>query len=145
MTLIDKHRSGGSGTEHEWLKLSWEGEISGNEVFAYLEFNGITREDAVTPRKDREESGEDEQQLVLAFFDTEDAADQAANALKDWEKATKYMKVDGIGVLVKVDKGWVKEHEQHEPGMSSSETHQTSSRSHRPESGRAVRRGRTRP
>ena len=47
---------------------------------------------------------------MLAFFDTEDAADEAAKALKDWEKATEYMKVDAIGVLVKDDKGQVKEH-----------------------------------
>ncbi len=47
---------------------------------------------------------------MLAFFDTEDAADQAAKGLKDWEKATEYMKVDGIGVLVTDDKGQVKEH-----------------------------------
>jgi hypothetical protein len=37
------------------------------------------------------------------------AADQAAKALKDWEKATEYMKVDGIGVLVNDDDGKVKE------------------------------------
>jgi len=48
--------------------------------------------------------------LVLAFFDTEDAADQAAKALRDWEKATEYMKVDAVGVLVKGDDGKVKEH-----------------------------------
>jgi uncharacterized membrane protein len=92
-------------------KSELDGKSDGAEkVFAYLERNGITREDAVTPRKVREESGGDKQQLVLAFFDTEDAADQAAKALKDWEKATEYMKVDAIGVLVKDDKGQVKEH-----------------------------------
>jgi uncharacterized membrane protein len=80
------------------------------QVFAYLERNGISREDAVTPRKVREESGGEKQQLVLAFFDTEDAADQAAEALKAWEKASEYMKVDAIGVLVKDDNGQVKEH-----------------------------------
>lgn len=86
----------------DWIKSELEGKSDGAEkVFAYLERNGITREDAVIPRKDREESGGEKQQLVLAFFDTEDAADQAAKALKDWEKATEYMKVDGIGVLVK--------------------------------------------
>ena len=51
----------------------------------------------------------DKQQLVLAFFDTEDAADQAAKVLKDWEKATEYMKDDAIGELVKDDHGKVKE------------------------------------
>ena len=64
----------------------------------------------MTPRKVREESGGDKQQLVLAFFDTEDAADQAAKTLKDWGKATEYMKVDAIGVLVKDNDGKVKEH-----------------------------------
>lgn len=57
-------------------------------MFAYPERYGISREDALTPREDREDFGGDKQQLVLAFFDTEDAADQAAKALKDWEKAT---------------------------------------------------------
>jgi hypothetical protein len=54
----------------------------------------------VTPRKDREGYGGDSQQLVLAFFASEDAADEAAKTLRDWEKATDYMKVDAIGVLV---------------------------------------------
>jgi uncharacterized membrane protein len=102
--------------EHEnalrdWIKSELDGKSDHAEkVFAYLERNGITREDAVTPRKDREESGGDKQQLVLAFFDTEDAADQAADALKGWENATEYMKVDAIGVLVKDKDGKVKEH-----------------------------------
>src|SRR5512132_4287290 len=95
----------------DWIKSELDGKSDGAEkVFAYLERNGISREEAVTPRKVREESGGDKQQLVLAFFDTEDAADQAAKALKGWEKATEYMKVDAIGVLVKDDKGQVKEH-----------------------------------
>jgi uncharacterized membrane protein len=67
------------------------------------------KKDAVIPREEREDSGGDKHQLVLAFFDTEDAADQAAKALRDWEKATEYMKVDAVGVLVKGD-GKVKEH-----------------------------------
>jgi uncharacterized membrane protein len=33
-----------------------------------------------------------------------------SNALRNWEKATEYMKVDGIGELVKDDNGKVKEH-----------------------------------
>ena len=95
----------------DWIKSEVAGKSDHAEkVFAYLERNGITREQAVTPRKVREESGGDTQHLVLAFFDTEDAADQAAKALKDWEKATEYMKVDGIGVLVKDDDGKVKQH-----------------------------------
>jgi uncharacterized membrane protein len=95
----------------DWIKSELDGKSDHAEkVFAYLERNGISREDAVTPRKVREESGGDKQQLVLAFFDTEDAADQAAKALKDWEKATEYMKLDAIGVLIKDDDGKVKEH-----------------------------------
>jgi uncharacterized membrane protein len=95
----------------DWLKSLLDGNPNGAEdVFAYCESKGISREQAATPRKDREESGGETQQLVLAFFDTEDAADEAAKALKDWEKATEHMKVDGIGVLVTDDKGEVKEH-----------------------------------
>ena len=95
----------------DWLKSLLDGQPNGAEsVFAYCESKGIGREQAATPRKDREESGGETQNLELAFFDTEDAADQAAKALKDWEKATEYMKVDGIGVLVTDDKGQVKEH-----------------------------------
>ena len=95
----------------DWIKSEVDGKSDGAEkVFAYLERHGITRQQAVTPRKVREESGGDKQQLVLAFFDTEDAADQAAKALKDWEKASEYMKVDAVGVLVKDNDGKVKEH-----------------------------------
>jgi uncharacterized membrane protein len=106
----------GSLDDHEnalrdWLKSELDGKSDGAEkVFAYCERYGITRADAVIPREDREDLGGDKQQLVLAFFDTEDAADQAADELRDWEKATEYMKVDAIGVLVKDDDGKVKEH-----------------------------------
>jgi uncharacterized membrane protein len=102
--------------EHEnamrdWLKSELDGKSDGAaKVFAYLERHGITREDAVTPREDREDSAGDQQQLVLAFFDSEDAADQAAEALKNWEGATEYMQVDAIGVLVKDEDGEVKQH-----------------------------------
>jgi uncharacterized membrane protein len=54
--------------------------------------------------------GGDTQQLVLAFFANEDAADEAAMALKKWEKASEYMKVDAIGVLAKDEGGKVKQH-----------------------------------
>jgi uncharacterized membrane protein len=95
----------------DWIKSELDGKSDGAEkVFAYLERNGITREVAVTPRKVREDFGGDKQQLVLAFFDTEDAADQAADALKNWENTSEYMKVDGIGVLVKDKDGQVKQH-----------------------------------
>jgi uncharacterized membrane protein len=95
----------------DWLKSELAGKSDGGEkVFAYLERHGMSRELAVTPRKNREDLGGDTQELVLAFFDTEDAADHAAKALRGWEKATEYMKLDAIGVLVKDDDGKVKEH-----------------------------------
>lgn len=50
------------------------------------------------------------QQLVLAFFDNEAAADSAVDQLKNWDKATKDIKLGGIGILVKDDKGKVKQH-----------------------------------
>jgi hypothetical protein len=56
--------------------------------------------------------GGDTQQLVLAFFANEDAADEAAMALKKWEKASEYMKVDAIGMLAKDEGGKVKQHKQ---------------------------------
>jgi uncharacterized membrane protein len=48
------------------------------------------------------------QQLVLAFFDTEAAADAAVEALKKWDKATDAIKLGAIGVLVKDEKGKIK-------------------------------------
>jgi len=101
--------------EHEnamrdWMKSELDGKPDGGEkIFAYLERHGITREEAVAPREAREDSAGNKQQLVLAFFPSEDAADQAAESLKHWEKATEYMKVDAIGVLVKDNKGKIKE------------------------------------
>jgi len=50
------------------------------------------------------------QQLVLAFFDNEAAADAAVTAVKAWDKASKEIKLGAIGVLVKDDKGKVKTH-----------------------------------
>jgi uncharacterized membrane protein len=49
-------------------------------------------------------------QLVLAFFDNEAAADAAVEALKQWDKATKEIKLGAIGILVKDDKGKIKTH-----------------------------------
>jgi uncharacterized membrane protein len=49
-------------------------------------------------------------QLVLAFFENEAAADAAVNAVKQWDKASKEIKLGAIGVLVKDDKGKVKTH-----------------------------------
>ena len=50
------------------------------------------------------------QQLVLAFFGNEAAADNAVEAIKQWDKADKDVKLGGIGVLVKDDKGKIKTH-----------------------------------
>ena len=47
-------------------------------------------------------------QLILAFFENEAAADDAANAMKEWDKATKEIKLGGIGVLVKDEDGKIK-------------------------------------
>jgi uncharacterized membrane protein len=101
--------------EHEnalrtWVQSELDGQSDGaDKVFAYLERHGITKREAVKPRKVREDIGGDKQQLVLAFFTDEGAAEQAAEALKDWEKASEYMKVDAIGLLVKDQDGTIKE------------------------------------
>ena len=50
------------------------------------------------------------QQLVLAFFADEAAADAAVDAIKKWDKASKEIKLGSIGVLVKDEKGKVKTH-----------------------------------
>ena len=50
------------------------------------------------------------QQLVLAFFENEAAADQAVDGIKQWDKASKEIKLGAIGVLVKDDKGKIKTH-----------------------------------
>lgn len=49
-------------------------------------------------------------QLVLAFFANEAAADQAVDAVKQWDKASKEIKLGAIGILVKDDKGKIKTH-----------------------------------
>jgi uncharacterized membrane protein len=53
---------------------------------------------------------EESTQLVLAFFDSEDAADEAAAALKEWDQATEEIKLGNVGVLVKDEGGQIKEH-----------------------------------
>jgi hypothetical protein len=40
----------------------------------------------------------------------EAAADRAARTLKNWEKASEYMKLDAIGVLIKDETGKIKAH-----------------------------------
>ena len=49
-------------------------------------------------------------EVVLAFFDTEDAADDAVEALKAWDKANQDVKLTSIGVMVLDDKGQLKTH-----------------------------------
>jgi len=49
-------------------------------------------------------------QFVLAFYESEAAADEAVNQIKQWDKATKEVKLGAIGVLVKDDKGKIKTH-----------------------------------
>jgi uncharacterized membrane protein len=49
-------------------------------------------------------------QLVLGYFESEAAADEAVESLKQWDKASKDVKLGAIGVLVKDDKGKVKTH-----------------------------------
>jgi uncharacterized membrane protein len=51
----------------------------------------------------------DDKQLVLAYFESEAAADQAAQALKAWDKASEEIKLGNVGVLAKNDKGEVKQ------------------------------------
>ena len=48
------------------------------------------------------------QQLVLVYFGNEAAADEAVNAVKQWDKATKEIKLGAIGILVKDKTGKVK-------------------------------------
>jgi uncharacterized membrane protein len=47
-------------------------------------------------------------QLVLALFENEAAADEAVKSVKQWDKASKDIKLGSIGVLVKDEKGKIK-------------------------------------
>lgn len=49
-------------------------------------------------------------QMVMAFFANEAEADAAVDAIKQWDKASKDIKLGAIGVLVKDDKGKIKTH-----------------------------------
>jgi hypothetical protein len=51
-----------------------------------------------------------DKQLVLAIFDNETAADAAAGQLGSWDKTSKDVKLNSIGVLVMDDKGKIKQH-----------------------------------
>jgi uncharacterized membrane protein len=50
------------------------------------------------------------QQLVIAFFENEEAADEAVNEIKQWDKNREDIKFGTMGVLVKNDKGKIKTH-----------------------------------
>ncbi len=50
------------------------------------------------------------QQLVLAIFPSEAAADDAAASIKSWDKANDDIKLGAIGVLTKDEKGKIKKH-----------------------------------
>lgn len=95
----------------DWMKSELDGRSDGGAaIFSYLERHGITREEAVTPRKQKGDAGGDRQELVLASFSNESQADQAARLLRNWERASEHMKVGAIGVLVKDSKGKIKQH-----------------------------------
>lgn len=49
-------------------------------------------------------------QLVLAFFENEAAADRAVDTVKQWDKASKEIKLGAIGILVKDDQGKIRTH-----------------------------------
>ncbi len=49
-------------------------------------------------------------QLVLAFFTNEDEAEYAVGQIKNWDKASKEVKLGAIGVLVKDENGKIKTH-----------------------------------
>jgi uncharacterized membrane protein len=51
-----------------------------------------------------------DKQLVLAIFDNEAAADTAAGQLASWDKTSKDVELNAIGVLVMDDKGKIKQH-----------------------------------
>lgn len=94
----------------DYMRSELAGESDGGaEIFAYLERHGISNDEAITPRQRRQDMGGDTQHLVLASFADEAAADAATAALKAWEKASEYLKVDAIGVLVKDEDGRVKQ------------------------------------
>ena len=41
------------------------------------------------------------EQLVIAFFENEVAAEEAVDAIKQWDKDSKDVKLGAIGILVK--------------------------------------------
>jgi len=49
-------------------------------------------------------------QLVLAFFESEESADRAVGDLKAWDRASDDIKLGAVGVLVKDQNGKIKTH-----------------------------------
>jgi uncharacterized membrane protein len=49
-------------------------------------------------------------QLLLALFENEAAADEAVKEIKLWDKASEDIRLGAIGVIVKDDKGKIKTH-----------------------------------
>jgi uncharacterized membrane protein len=52
----------------------------------------------------------DDSRVVIAFFDSEAAADKAAEDLKAWDEATEEIKLGNVGVLVRDAYGDIKQH-----------------------------------
>lgn len=50
------------------------------------------------------------QQLVLAYYGSEEEAEKAVESLKQWGKASGEIELDAIGILTRDDKGQVKTH-----------------------------------
>jgi uncharacterized membrane protein len=54
---------------------------------------------------DDKKADDKNEQLVLGYFDSKDQAEQAADALKGWDKANEDIKLGAVAVLSKNDKG----------------------------------------
>jgi uncharacterized membrane protein len=52
----------------------------------------------------------DDSRVVIAFFDSEEAADQAAADLQAWDQANEEIRLGNVGVLVRDAYGEVKQH-----------------------------------
>ncbi len=48
-------------------------------------------------------------QLILAVFDNEEAADKAVEQIKSWDQASDLIKLDGVGMVVKDKNGKIKQ------------------------------------
>ncbi len=51
----------------------------------------------------------DKNQLILATFDSEEAADKAVEEIKSWDQASDLIKLGGVGVVVKDQNGKIKQ------------------------------------